>query len=211
MIKPNWKVFEAKFSENPQDNFEWFCYLLFCKEFNKPLGISGYKNHRYIEHHPIEVGGETIGWQSKFYDTPLTQHKTEIINLIEGAKQDYPNITKIIIYTNQNWSQGKNQNDPQPKIDIDSKAKELGIQIDWNHLVNFFESTFVSIDNEIIAKHFFSLDKSIIDLIKNQQAHSENILNEIQTVITFNNQNHQFLVRKLHQDKITKAKLLLLY
>lgn len=188
MIKQNWGIFKAKFNENPQDNFEWFCYLLFCREFNKPLGVSGYKNHRHIEHDPIEMGGETIGWQSKFYDTPLTNHKTEIINLIEGAKKDYPNITKIIIYTNQNWTQGVKQNDPQQKIDIDNKAKEFGIQVDWNHLANFFESEFVSIENESIAKHFFSLDKSIVDLIDNQRAHSENILNEIETTIVFNEQ-----------------------
>lgn len=33
MVKPNWDNFKAKFSENPQGNFEWFCYLLFCQEF----------------------------------------------------------------------------------------------------------------------------------------------------------------------------------
>lgn len=189
MIKPSWGIFKAKFSENPQDNFEWFCYLLFCREFNKPLGVPGYKNHRHIEHHPIEVNGETIGWQSKFYDTTLTAHKAEIISLIEGVKNDYPNITKIIIYSNQNWTQGKKQNDPQQKVDIDSKARELSIQIDWNHLANFFESEFVSIKSEAIAKHFFSLDKSIFDLIESQQSHSENILNEIQTNIIFNRQD----------------------
>lgn len=25
MVKPNWDNFKAKFSENPQGNFEWFC------------------------------------------------------------------------------------------------------------------------------------------------------------------------------------------
>ncbi len=185
MIKPNWHIFKAKFSENPQDNFEWFCYLLFCKEFNKPLGVSGYKNHRHLEHDPIEKDKEVIGWQAKFYDTPLSQHKSEIIGLIEGAKRDYPNITKIIIYTNQNWGQGKKQNDSQVKVDIDNKAKELGIEIDWNHMENFFKSPFVSVDNELISKNFFTLDKSIFDLIDEQQKHTENILNEIQTHIDF--------------------------
>ncbi len=44
MVKPNWDVFKAKFSENPQNNFEWFYYLLFCKEFNIEYGIFRYKN-----------------------------------------------------------------------------------------------------------------------------------------------------------------------
>ena len=185
MTKPNWNIFKAKFSENPQDNFEWFCYSLFCKEFNKPFGISGYKNHRYIEHNPIEKDKEKIGWQAKFYETSLSQHKKEIIGLIEGAKKDYPNITKIIFYTNKNWSQGKRKNDPQVKLDIDNKAKELNIKIDWEHMENFFKSPFVSIENELISKNFFTLEKSVFDLINDLQKHSENILSEIQTQIDF--------------------------
>ena len=79
MIKPNWDKFKEKFSENPQNNFEWFCYLLFCKEFKKPLGIFRYKNQAAIETNPIEVDGEIIGWQAKFYDPPLSKHKSRNI------------------------------------------------------------------------------------------------------------------------------------
>jgi len=186
MIKPNWDIFRAKFSENPQDNFEWFCYLLFCKEFDKSFGVPGYKNHRHLERDPIVKDKEIIGWQAKFFETPLSQHKAELIGLLKGAKKDYPNITKIIIYTNKNWSQGKKQNDPQAKLDIDKKAKELGVEIDWNHMENFFKSPFISIENESISKNFFTLDKSIFDLIDEQQKHTENILNEIRTSIDFN-------------------------
>ncbi|MDQ1325806.1 MAG: hypothetical protein QG564_930 [Campylobacterota bacterium] len=67
MIKPNWDIFRAKFSENPQYNFEWFCYLLFCKEYNKKFGVFRYKNQAAIETNPIEVDNEVIGWQAKFY------------------------------------------------------------------------------------------------------------------------------------------------
>jgi len=49
LIKPNWEIFEAKFSENPQNNFEWFCYLLFSKEYNQTYGIHRYKNQSGIE------------------------------------------------------------------------------------------------------------------------------------------------------------------
>jgi hypothetical protein len=51
MIKANWDIFRKKFSENPQGNFEWLCYLLFCKEFNKPFGIFRFKNQSAIEAH----------------------------------------------------------------------------------------------------------------------------------------------------------------
>ena len=67
MIKPDWNKFKAKFSENPQSNFEWFCYLLFCQEFNKPFGIFRYKNQSGIETNPIIKGDEIISWQAKFF------------------------------------------------------------------------------------------------------------------------------------------------
>jgi len=58
MIKPNWDLFKAKFSENPQDNFEWFCYLLFCREFYKPHGVFRYKDQSGIE-------TESTPWMSR--------------------------------------------------------------------------------------------------------------------------------------------------
>ena len=56
MIKPNWDIFKAKFSENPQYNFEWFYYLLFCKEFNKEFGIFRYKNQAAIVEKKSRIG-----------------------------------------------------------------------------------------------------------------------------------------------------------
>ncbi len=187
MIKPDWNKFKAKFSENPQDNFEWFCYLLFCKEFNKPLGVPGYFNHRHIENAPITIDGETIGWQAKFYDTKLSSHKEEIIKLIKGSKEDYSNITKIIFYTNKNWGQGKIQNDSKVKIEIDEEAERQGIELDWNHMANFFDSPFVTIENSLIAQHFFA-DKSLFDFIERRRKLTESILYEIQTNIKYNTQ-----------------------
>ena len=90
MIKPNWDIFKAKFSENPQDNFEWFCYSLFCREFNKTTGIFRYKNQSAIETDPVQEKEEVIGWQAKFYNTSLANHKTELINVLEKAKRDLP-------------------------------------------------------------------------------------------------------------------------
>jgi hypothetical protein len=186
MIKPNWDIFKAKFSENRQANFEWFCYLLFCGEFNKPFGILRYKNQSAIETDPVEKDGITVVWQAKFYETALSSYKNDLIETVEKAKRDYPAISRIVFYTNQEWGQSKGL-EPQGKKDVDAKAKELGIEVDWR-TASYFESQFVVIDNEIIAKHFFALDKSIVDLIKEQQRHSENILNEIQTCILFNGQ-----------------------
>ncbi len=202
MIKPSWDIFKAKFSENSQNNFEWFCYLLFCKEFNKPFGIFRYKNQSAIETNPIEKEGAILGWQAKFYNNALSNHKNDIMDTIEKAKKDYPKISKIFFYTNQEWGQKKGQ-EPQGKTDVEERAKELSIELNWR-TASFFESPFVAIENQTISQHFFSLNKSIFDLIKEQQIHSENILNEIQTCITFNDHSIEIdrskILEKLKKD-----------
>ncbi|HWO95639.1 MAG TPA: AVAST type 4 anti-phage nuclease Avs4 [Bacillus sp. (in: firmicutes)] len=189
MIKPNWNIFKAKFSENPQNNFEWLCYLLFCVEFGKEFGIFRYKNQSGIETNPVYVDKEVIGWQAKFYETTLSDHKGDLIITLIKSKRDYSDLTKIIFYTNQEWGQSHNpdnpgQNDPQAKVDIESKAKELGLQIEWR-TASFFESPFVTIKNELIVQHFFSFEKSIVQLLSEKQSHAESILEDIQTSINF--------------------------
>jgi len=208
MIKPNWDIFRAKFSEDAEGYFEWFCYILFCKEFNRPFGIHRYKNQSAIETDPIEVDGETIGWQAKFYDTKLSEHKALLIDTIDSAKKDYPKISKLIIYTNQEWGQNKGK-EPQGKKDIENKAKELKIELDWR-TASFFESPFVVSDNKIIAKHFFSLSESIFDRIEEQQKHTEIVLNEIQTRITFHDQNIEIDRGKILEQIRTSPQILII-
>lgn len=185
MIKPNWHNFRAKFNDNPQKNFEWFCYLLFCHEFKTLAGIFRYKNQSGIETNPIAKDGEVIGWQAKFYDTKLSDNKSELIGMIAKSKRDYSELTKIIFYTNQEWGQGKKDNDSEIKKEVDQNAKASGIEIEWR-TSSFFESPLVTIENEKIAKHFFAPDKSIFELLEEKQRHTENVLLEIQTDIDFN-------------------------
>ncbi|MCK5707452.1 MAG: hypothetical protein KAI43_07340 [Candidatus Aureabacteria bacterium] len=75
MQETDWNNFKAKFNGKEQISFEWLCYLLFCKEFNQNIGISRYKNHAGIETNPIKINSEKIGWQAKFYETKLSEHK----------------------------------------------------------------------------------------------------------------------------------------
>lgn len=81
MVKCDWNVFKNKFTENPQDRFEWFCYILFCKEFKKETGIERYINQAGIETEPIENEGQLIGWQSKFYEQKLYHKKRNFKNV----------------------------------------------------------------------------------------------------------------------------------
>lgn len=209
MIKPNWEIFKAKFSENSRSMFEWFCYLLFCKEFDQPHGIFRFKNQSAIETNPINNDDEVIGWQAKFYDTTLPQHKDDLVDTIETAKRDYPEITKLLFYTNQEWGQNKGKK-PKGLIEIEAKSKELNIILEWR-MASFFESEFVSIKNELFAKHFFILEKSVFSLIEEQEKHTENILREIQTSISFSGIDFKINRNKqLEQLKDTSQKISIL-
>ncbi|MDN8575000.1 hypothetical protein QZK41_11625 [Acinetobacter baumannii] len=160
MIKPDWEIFSAKFSNDKESTFEWFSYLLFCREFNLPRGWFGFKNQSAIEKNPIQINEEVIGFQAKFYSSPLSNHKNDFLEMLEKAKRDYSEITKILIYTNQAWTQGHNDNEkkmdePKALKDINSRAKELNIELVWRE-TSFFDSEFVCLENDDIAKHFFS-------------------------------------------------------
>ncbi|TDJ09138.1 MAG: ATP-binding protein [Deltaproteobacteria bacterium] len=180
----NWNNFKAKFNGKEQSSFEWLCYLLFCKEFNKPLGIFRYKNQAGIETNPIESNGHVIGWQAKFYDTRLSEHKEDFIASINTAKNRHPEISKIIFYTNQAFGQDKKKTDPKYKKEIGTYAKSKNVIIEWR-AASFFESPFVCEENINIAQHFFSLEKSVIDFIGELTLHTESILKPIHSKIYF--------------------------
>ncbi|RBP96136.1 hypothetical protein DFO70_102463 [Cytobacillus firmus] len=195
MIKPNWDVFKAKFSDNPQNNFEWLCYLLFCKQFNKDYGIFRYKNQSAIETNPIEVNDDVVAWQAKFYETPLSNHKNDLEDTLNKLKRDYPNVNRLHIYSNQEWGQNKGQM-PQGLKDIEKLAKELDVRLEWN-LASFFESEFVTVKNDIISKHFFTFEKSIFTILEEMREHSDNLLKYISTDISFNDK--KFEIEKEHE------------
>lgn len=212
MIKPNWANFQTKFNDNPQKYFEWFCYLLFCQEFNKSTGIFRYKNQSGIETNPINKNDEVIGWQAKYYDTKLSDHKNELIETVTKSKRDYADLTKIIIYTNQEWGQGKKGNDSAAKKEVEQKAIKSNIIIEWR-VASFFESPFVSIDNETISKHFFTPGRSIFDVLEEKRGHTENVLLGIRTAIDFSGKKIEIdrgeLLKSLRDD-LNKKQILVI-
>lgn len=103
----NWEVFEYKFSANPRQAFESLAYMLFCFELNQKYGVFRYFNQPYIETQPVDTGdGNIIGFQAKYYDasTSLSSKKTELKDVIKGAKIKYKEINKIIFYINKEFS-----------------------------------------------------------------------------------------------------------
>ena len=187
MIKTDWEIFKAKFSTNPQHAFEWMCYLLFCNEFRVKTGIFRYKNQSAIETNPISSNEVTIGWQAKFYETALSSHKNDILETITKAKRDYPDLNKIIFYTNSEWGQKKGK-EPQGKIEAETKAKENNLEIEWR-CCSFFESPFVVDDCSRFVTYFFTQSDNLFGLLESFESHTCAILDDIETSITFGDQD----------------------
>lgn len=164
MIKSNWDIFSSKFSTDKESTFEWFAYLLFCREFNLPKGWFGFKNQSGIEKNPIEHDNEVIGFQAKFYSKSLSDHKDDFLQMLEKTNRDYPSLRKILIYTNQLWGQAYNNKEekmtsPKALLDIEKKAKELNIAIEWRE-ASFFESEFVTLEHNDLSRYFFTEEQS---------------------------------------------------
>lgn len=159
LIKPNWDIFKSKFNNDPEYSFEWFSYLLFCREFNLEKGWYGFQNQSAIEKSPITVGNKVIGFQSKFYQSRLNDKKKEIIDTLEKVHRDYPHLTDLIFYTNQSWTQnydndlGKMVN-TKAYDEVYDLASEYKIALDWRD-TGFFESEFVALKNNDLSRHFF--------------------------------------------------------
>lgn len=204
MIKSDWNIFKAKF-KNYREDFEWFGYILFCIEFKKENGIFRYKNQAGIETNPIKENLDIIGWQAKFYETSLSSNKKDLLKTLDTCQREYPELNRLILYTNAEWSQSstKGKSDSTAKIEIEEKAEKYGIKLEWR-TASYFDSPEVAINNQEIAKYFFTFEKNAIDLINTLDLHSQMILEEIDSSITFGEQLIEFDRSKVVQ-KITTA------
>lgn len=182
----NWKVFGLKYDKRETWAFEQMTYLLFCAEFNNRIGLFRYKNQTGIETEPIEKDGKFYGFQSKYYTTTIAENKDDIIDSIKKAKSKNKQLDELFIYINQELSEStaKDKKKPQYELDIDDAAKAAGISIQWR-VPSHFELQLSLPENKYLQDTFFSLDPSEGDLLDEIYKHNENILQAIQTEISF--------------------------
>ena len=187
MIEVNWNNFKAKFNGKERESFEVLSYLLFCDEFNQRFGIFRYFNQAGIETDPIQINGEWIGFQSKFYETKISDNKKEIKDSIEKAKRKNPELDKISFYLNQEFSESskKDEKEPQYKTEIEDFAKAKGIEIVWK-VPSHFQAQLSHDRNKNLAQYFFSLKKGVVDSIGELRNHTLAILKPIHSQIEFN-------------------------
>lgn len=185
----NWNSFKAKFNGREQNEFERLSYILFCLEHGQKFGIFRYKNQAGIETNPIEVNSHFIGFQSKFYDTKISENESDIKDSIQKAKNKNPNLSKILLYLNKELSESsdKSKQKPQYQENIEKYAQNLGIEIEWR-IPSHFERQLIEPDNHWLWEIFFSLEKGLLDFVSEVECHSKNNLEAIRTEIMFGEQ-----------------------
>lgn len=186
MVKANWDIFNAKFSGDKEDIFQWFSYLLFCREVNKPKGLFGYFNQSVLETEPVLYEEKYIGWQAKYYSKKLGQYTDKIIEIIDNLKKKYPEVKVLYFYTNQLWGEGSNGRKPKGLDTIEKLCKELDISIEWRD-ANYFDSEDVCIKNEDLAKYFFKLNDNVSNCFQKLKEHTERLLLNINYSIPYKN------------------------
>lgn len=158
MSKINWNNFKTKFDGKEQDTFEFLSYILFLRELNQTIGIERYKNQAGIETEPIQINGEWIGFQAKFYETTISSNKKKIKEGIEKAKRRNPQLEKIYFYLNKEFSETSKSRGKQPKYktEIETYAKLKNLKIVWR-VPSHFEAQLYNEKNKDLARDFFSL------------------------------------------------------
>ena len=161
----SWAQFKVNFEGKESKAFEDLAYLLFCTKYGQNDGIIRNFNQKGIETNPIEIGDECIGFQAKFYDTPLSKHKKQLIDSIYNAKSSFPKLSKIEFYINKDFGQNKkNNNKPKYLLDIENIANENDIKIEWI-LRGQLEIILSQPENKWIHDKFFGKEKSSLDFI----------------------------------------------
>jgi len=186
VVLMNWKVFGLKYDKRETWAFEQMSYLLFCAEFKNRIGLFRFKNQTGIETEPIEKDGKFYGFQAKYYTTSISNNKDDIIDSIKKAKSKNKQLDELLLYINQELSESttKDKKKPQYLIDIEESAKAEGVNIHWR-VPSHFELQLSLPENRYLYDIYFSLEPSEGDLLDEVFKHNENILQAIQTEISF--------------------------
>ncbi|MEM7548623.1 MAG: ATP-binding protein [Bacteroidota bacterium] len=133
MIELKWSVFQEKFFGKEQEAFESLAYELFCQEHNQPFGIHSYQDQTGIETDPIKIGKDYIGFQAKFLEVKPSGRKLKLIKALKSSKNKNSELTKILFYLNQPFSESPlpNLKKSQVQTEIEDEAEKLNIKLYW--------------------------------------------------------------------------------
>ena len=192
----SWNDFQYKNDGKETKAFEQMSYFLFCNELKIKNGIFRYKNQIGIETDPVEKNGKYFkkngkyyGFQSKYYTKSIKDNKDKIIASIKKAKENNCKLNVMYIYINLEFSESKKtgEKEPEYKIEIESIAKDKGLEIEWR-VPSYLEYQLSLPKNRYIYDIFFNTRIDIFKF-KKEKNHIERI-------------NKKIYLKKLKEDNI---------
>ena len=177
MITVNWYKFQAMVGDSAPVEFERLCYFIFCRRYNRPYGIFRYRNHPALETSPIEVDGELVGFQAKYFVDKFSSHKSDILEAIQKVAKRYASLKRLVFFMPMdhdcNQNAADNDLETNAQREVENLAINLGFKIEW-FCHSHFEATFSNKEFFDIGCHYFSDDKGlftlfdVIDISKNR-------------------------------------------
>lgn len=153
------KQLEYKYCKDYRGYFEDLASLLFCMEYHQSHGVNRRKNQAGIEADPIDVDGERIAFQAKYYDesTSLNSRKDDLKKSVEEAARE--NVTKLIIYTNKELTQSSTKEKPAFEQEIDDLARDNNMIVEWQ-TGSSINTTLEMPEYEYIRKIYFGSENN---------------------------------------------------
>lgn len=159
---PSWDSFIGKNSDDKNRVFEALARFLFREKYHLGDSLPYYKNHPGNETDTVEVDGEVVGFQAKYFEGEIDAK--QIKKSVEKAILYNPRQTKIIIYTNTQFGnppKGKKRTKGQQ--DIEELALNAHLKIEWMFGDNISD---LVAKNELACHIFFDLDSNLWHLPK---------------------------------------------
>lgn len=176
MKYPEWKEFDFIYAGREREVFESLCRNLFRLRYGLSESLGYFKNHAGNETEVVEVDGEVVGFNAKYFDHTISA--TQIIHSIRKAIEDNPNQTKIIIYTNKEFGQSpkKAKGTTTTKQRIENEAKKQNLKLEWMFGQNILDAV---IKSELLYNVFFNSDSNLRFLEDDVVKRNEHILRTI--------------------------------
>lgn len=160
MKYPSWDSFIGKNSGDKTRTFEALARFLFREKFHLGDSLPYYKNHPGNETDIVEVDGEVVGFQAKYFEGVIDAQ--QIKTSVKKAKLNNPKQTKIIIYTNKEFGNPpKGKEKTKGQQDIERLASDALLKIEWMFGDNILD---LVAKNELAHRIFFDLNSNLRNL-----------------------------------------------
>lgn len=166
MKYPSWDSFVGKNSDDTRHSFEALARFLFREKYHLGDSLPYYKNHPGNETDTVEIDGEVVGFQAKYFEGKIDAKQIKMS--VEKAIQYNPKQTKIIIYTNKEFGNPpKGREKTKGQQDIEEFALNAHLKIKWMFGDNVLD---LVAKNELAYHIFFDLNSNLWHLPKHIDA-----------------------------------------